>query len=182
MLVIFRDSVILITFYKADEDISLQENSSLSTAEPSMFPVLLPESQEEKAKLSDLITDFDEGNKSDRINRWMRYQLQTSPLEVELLVRVSFQLLHLLGLLQWQICVLEMWAKDGTNKSNENFVTAQTHSSAQESHPSIVARGRPHALSTAMPIGEEIGSTTRRRAQSCPSSFCVDTRQQDNSS
>ena len=108
-----------------------------SNFESSMFPVLLPKSVEGKFKLRFLITDFDEGNKSDRINRWILYQLQTSLAEVELLTRTFLHFLRIVDLSQWgvdlpewEINVLEWWPKDEANKSPKDFGTANTDSSA----------------------------------------------------
>ncbi|KAF4637805.1 hypothetical protein G7Y89_g281 [Cudoniella acicularis] len=101
----------------------------------SMFPLLFPESDDGKAHLKDLITEFDEGNKNDRINRWLLYTLRTSPLEVDLLALVFLQLANILDfrqwctdLHQWQLHVLSLWEKDGANRSPEAFVPARTAS------------------------------------------------------
>ena len=120
-----------------------------SSFQPSMFPILLPESDEDKGKLGVLITDFDEGNKSDRINRWIRYQLQTSPSEVELLARVFLHFLRILDfsqwdidLYEWQLSVLSWWPRDEANKLPQDFNSARTHSSAAHSSTPLKPRGR----------------------------------------
>ena len=131
------------------EDIVYDAHSSHSSSlEPSMFPVLLPESVEDKGKLGVLITDFVEGNKSNRINRWMQYQLQTSPSEVELLARVFLDFLQIfsfsqwsIDLYEWQSSVLSWWPRDEANKSPGEFNAAQTHSSVTRSYTRIKPRG-----------------------------------------
>ena len=125
------------------------ESAQTSKFDPSMFPELLPESDESKFKLRFLITDFDEGNKSDRINRWIQYQLQTSLIEVELLARVFLHFLRIfdfsqwdMDLSEWEVKVLLWWQKDEANKSPEEFRIAYTNSSADHSFESLYPRGR----------------------------------------
>lgn len=91
---------------KEEDEFLLESLPSPPNVEPSTFSVLLPKSIKEIQKLSGLITDFVEGNKSDRINRWIRHQLQTSHSAVRLLFRISFKPLKMLDIYEWQICVL----------------------------------------------------------------------------
>lgn len=118
---------------------------SCSEHDHCMFPLLFPRTEDAKASLGNLITEFDEGNKSSRINRWLLYTLQTSPLEVDLLADIFLQLTSILNfsqwktdLNQWQISVLSWWGKDEANRSLEHPLSARTHSSA--SHASFGQR------------------------------------------
>jgi hypothetical protein len=104
--------------------------------EPRMYSVLLPE-PEDRNKLGGLITDFIEGNKSDRINRWIQYQLRTSPSEIELLVRVFLGLERymkceqwVVDLGEWQSNVLSWWPRDAANRPQWAFTVARTESAA----------------------------------------------------
>lgn len=124
-----------------DELVSIDSLSKESTSiEPSTLSLLLPKSDKDKVKLGVLITDFDEENKSNRINRWIRYRLQTSPLEVELLLRIFLHLLKIVDLRQWQqgpfhwqVCVSSWWEHDEANLSPQIFKLSNTHSLATES-------------------------------------------------
>jgi hypothetical protein len=129
-----------------EEDATSQDHPSEQTSvDPSMFSLLLPKSDEDKVKLGVLITDFDEANKNDRINRWMRYQLQSSPLEVELLVRIFLHLLKIVdlrqwqaGLFQWQVCVSVWWDYDDANQQLYVFKLPSAQTSLPERLSSTV--------------------------------------------
>jgi hypothetical protein len=165
-----------------DADIVLPDKTSVQLKmESSTFPLLLPESVEDKAKLGDLITDFDEGNKSDRINRWIQYQLQISPLQVELLVRVFLQVLNILDLrqwkldkYQWQCSVIFCWASDEANKPPDAFQPIQTEASVAQVHPSITTRGRSQSNSAILdPAKTSNTKQCLRRTQSAPNKLQI---------
>lgn len=104
----------------------------------SMFPLLFPPKPDEsRSSLEDLNTEFDEGNKSDRINRWLLYRLRTSPLEIDLLVEVFLRFVNILDFHQWRtdICqwqenVMSFWAVDEANKPSESFEAGNTLNSS----------------------------------------------------
>jgi hypothetical protein len=127
------------------EDISIKSQSDHASIGPSTFSLLLPKSDEKKVKLGVFITDFDEGNKNDRINRWLRYQLQTSPLEVELLVRIFQHLLEVVdlrqwrkGIFYWQVSVTFWWEHDDANRQLEAFKPPDTLNTISQSLSSVV--------------------------------------------
>lgn len=158
----------------ADDDIILQESHPDEfNRQISMYSKLLPESVEDKSKLNTLITDFIEGNKSDRINRWILHQLRISPLEVELLVRVSLQVLSLLELYEWPKRVLFWWHRDGANIPPEEFERAPTATSMNNSL--AVSRER-HRPSFQEPLTKRNSPTylPHRRTQSCPKTTSFD--------
>ncbi|KAH9204946.1 hypothetical protein DL95DRAFT_493963 [Leptodontidium sp. 2 PMI_412] len=136
-----------------DGDAILQERpvsrAASSQSSQSMFPLLLPKNEEDQKRLWNLIKEFDRFNKSDRINRWLLFELQTSPLQVELLFRVFLQWLKVFDFHRWQQDVLDYWGKDDTNQPADIFTAAQAHSSTIQSHPSILARSRLHSKSIA---------------------------------
>ncbi|KAH6682504.1 hypothetical protein B0J14DRAFT_123770 [Halenospora varia] len=142
-----------------------------------MFPLLIPTSEDGKVSLEDLITEFDEGNKSNRINRWLLYALRTSPLELDLLVDIFLQLTKILSLRQWsadlhqwQLSVLSWWSRDGANKPPEHFVPAQTPNSS--SHPSIQQRLVKNRASVRQSLSRSLHPPNfLRKARSAPSSM-----------
>jgi hypothetical protein len=143
----------------------------------SLFPLLLPKSDPAKASLESLITNFDESNKGDRVKRWMLYKLRTSPLEVELLVRIFLQVLDVLnfstwqmGITDWQFCVLFYWDEDETNKSPGAYKGLQTPSSNGQSYPSVASpsRGRPHSKLLGAPTITTPKISIHRRSESAP--------------
>lgn len=158
----------------ADDDIILQEAPVRGAdTQISMYPKLLPKSVEGKTKLSVLITDFAEGNKSDRINRWILHQLQISPLEVELLVRVSLQVLHLLDFYEWQKWVLKYWYQDAANMPPETF--NQNYTASSTKHTSTMTRGRPNSKSEKILSGTTaLEIPPYPRSQSCPEEINLD--------
>ncbi|KAG0647195.1 hypothetical protein D0Z07_7158 [Hyphodiscus hymeniophilus] len=128
-----------------DSDVVPTSPSEHASIEPSMFTLLSPKSVEKKGKLNSFITDFDEANKSNRINRWLRYQLQSSPLEVEHLIRVSrhliqdFDLRHFQrGIYHWQVCVASWWERDDANRSLEITEIALAKNSMTQSLSSTI--------------------------------------------
>jgi len=115
----------------------------------SMFPLLLPNSDKGKADLDVLITEFEEKDKNDRINRWMLHKLRTSYNEVDLLLRVFFEVAKIVdfrhwptGTTEWELCVLLYWKWDKANKPAEFFKTTHTQSSVIRS-PVSVTKGTP---------------------------------------
>jgi len=146
-----------------EDNVVRQIKHSPSSHNHSMFPLLLSKpdpsgifpgaSLDPEGKgnsLEVLITEFDEHNKSDRINRWLLYDLRTSPLGIDLLRQVYLEYLELwnigIGKLQtdvldWQRSVLERWATDGANKKAEAFRQPQTREySSQFSRTSSTKR------------------------------------------
>ncbi|KAG9234460.1 hypothetical protein BJ875DRAFT_461418 [Amylocarpus encephaloides] len=94
----------------------------------SMFPLLIPTSNAGKANHQVLITEFDEGNKSDRINRWILHGLQISPLDIDLLAQVFLDVMKVIDFTRlhtdvtsWQDRVLALWYSDGANTSADRF-------------------------------------------------------------
>ncbi|KAH8687133.1 hypothetical protein BGZ60DRAFT_899 [Tricladium varicosporioides] len=142
-----------------------------------MFPLLIPTSEDAKASLEDLITEFDEGNKSNRINRWLLYTLRTSPLELDLLVDIFLELAQILNfrqwnadLYQWQLSVLSWWSRDDANKSPEYFVPTQTHGSS--SHSPIQQRLVKNRTSIRQPLtSSRYPQNFVRKARSAPGSM-----------
>ncbi|KAG4435067.1 hypothetical protein IFR05_009457 [Cadophora sp. M221] len=116
----------------------------------STFPLLLPRTEDEEAKLSSLTPKFDESNKGGQINHWLLNELHTSRLQISLLYRITDEIfLHCnldLNIQRWQVEVLQFWAKDETNKSTIP-IDAYVHSSTVPSHPSVQQQGRPLAKS-----------------------------------
>jgi len=156
---------------------TLLDRDLIPESSQSMFPLLLPKSDPAKASLEALITNFDESNKGDRVKRWMLYKLRTSPLEVELLVRVFLQVLDVLnfstwqmGITDWQFCVLFYWDEDDTNKSPGAYKGLQTPSSNVQSHPSIASpsRGRAHSKLLRAPAITTPKINIHRRSKSAP--------------
>jgi hypothetical protein len=159
-----------------DDVESSESPSEEDSVDPSMFSLLLPRSVKDKVKLGVLITDFDEANKSDRINRWMRYQLQTSPLEVELLIRVFLHLLRIVDIRQWQMgpfhwqfCVLLSWEHDEANRPPEIFKPSYTRSSITESI--VPAVGSVFKISHEIATFSNETSKPIRRVRSAPESI-----------
>jgi hypothetical protein len=144
----------------------------------SMFPLLLPQSKQRIAALRSLIIQFDQNNKSDRVNRWLLFSLRTSPLEVALLVRVFLQCVHMLDIRHWNLdrsrwerYVLHFWDKDGANKSAEVFKTSQACSSAAQSYESLTLKGRPHARSIMPSKAPSFAPPRLRASKSAPGSL-----------
>jgi hypothetical protein len=165
------------------EKVSVQERSPPSQnrrteSSLSMFPLLLPQSPQGIADLHGLILQFDPNNKSDRINRWLLFNLRTTPLEVALLLRTFLQFVQILDIRQWMIDVsqwqdkvLFFWDKDQANKSAEVFKLPKEHSSAAQSHPSITIGGRPHTMSVISPAKPPPLSPSLRLSKSAPDSL-----------
>ncbi|RDL32579.1 uncharacterized protein BP5553_09035 [Venustampulla echinocandica] len=148
----------------------------------SMFPLLLPDSDEKKAKLEVLFTEFDEANKGHRINRWLLYKLQTSPLEVDLLARVFLHVVNVFdfskwptNIRDWQLSVLSMWEKDGANIPPEAFKYTQTTSFATHPSADSPTAQRNHRTVKSLQISDiPSNPKTSRKIRSAPSS--VDAR------
>jgi hypothetical protein len=128
-----------------------------------------------------LILQFDPNNKSDRINRWLLFNLRTTPLEVALLLRTFLQFMQILDIRQWRIDgsqwqdkVLFFWDKDQANKSAEAFKLPGARSSAVESHPSTTIGGRAHAMSTTSPTKPPLLTQIPRLSKSAPDSLDLD--------
>jgi hypothetical protein len=124
----------------------------------SMFPLLLPNSDKGKADLDVLITEFEEKDKNDRINRWMLHKLQTSYYEVDLLLRVFFEIAKIVdfrhwptGTTEWELCVLLYWKWDKANKPAHFFKTTQTPSSVIRSPVSVTKSTPAHISSSKGP-------------------------------
>jgi len=133
---------------------------------------------EGKRKLRVLITDFDEGNKSDRINRWIRHQLQLSLHEVKLLLRIFQQVLDTFGfgewkvdVFLWQVDVLFYWVRDNANKSPKEFETLQRRGSVTTSHTSATVRQQTTPKMIDARILPSIPFFKHQRARSAPASF-----------
>jgi hypothetical protein len=161
-----------------DEGTPSEPPRTLSTL--SMFPLLLPQTEQGIAALRSLIIKFDQNNKSDRVNRWLLFSLRTTPLEVALLVRVFLQCLHMLDIRHWNFdrsrwerYVLQLWDKDGANKSAEVFRTFQAHSSPtqSQSHDSLTLKGRPHARSIMSSKAPSFTPPRLRASKSAPGSL-----------
>jgi hypothetical protein len=119
--------------------------SPTSESSYSTFSLILPSPLEGKAALGVLITEFDEDNKGDRISRWMLHKLRTSPIEVELFVRVFLKLAHhftlqqlKMDIVRFQQNVLSLWGEDKANKPPEAFRDVPTPSADS----SVVLKGR----------------------------------------
>jgi hypothetical protein len=124
----------------------------------SMFPLLLPNSDKGKADLDVLITEFEEKDKNDRINRWMLHKLQISYNEVDLLLRVFFEVAKIVdfrhwptGTTEWELCVLLFWKWDKANKPAEFFKTTQTKSFDIQSPVSVKKDTPTHTNSSREP-------------------------------
>jgi hypothetical protein len=124
----------------------------------SMFPLLLPNSDKGKADLDVLITEFEEKDKNDRINRWMLHKLQTSYYEVDLLLRVFFEIAKIVdfrhwptGTTEWELCVLLYWKWDKANKPADFVKTTQTSSSVIRSPVSVTKSTPVHTNSSRGP-------------------------------
>jgi len=153
-------------FPGAEEEIVLHGYSDIPIDTlASMCSILLPESPEGRKDLGWLITDFDEANKSDRINRWILFQLQTSPIEVELLVRISLHILQLLGLYQWQRNVLSWWSLDSANKPPEAFNNPETYTPTNED---LELQPDHPAKEIKTIIRRDFTNVPHRRTRSCP--------------
>jgi hypothetical protein len=105
----------------------------------SMFPLLFPKSDKDKADLGVLNIEFDESNKSDRINRWLLYKLRTSPLEIDLFAQIFLSLVNILDfrqwrtdIRQWQQDAMSFWGHDEANKPPESFNAARTRNSSSK--------------------------------------------------
>ncbi|KAL5323545.1 hypothetical protein ACEPPN_008084 [Leptodophora sp. 'Broadleaf-Isolate-01'] len=116
----------------------------------STFPLLLPRTEDEEAKLSSLTPKFDESNKGGQINHWLLDELHTSRLRISLLYRITDEIFLQcnlnLNIQSWQVDVLQFWAKDETSRPTAPIDT-YAYSSTVRSHPSVQQRGRPHAKS-----------------------------------
>lgn len=134
----------------------------------SMFPKLFPTSVEDRAKLEFLITEFDENNKSDRINRWLLYKLQTSPLEIDLLARIFLKLVNILDFRQWEEKVLYFWGRDTANKPPGAFIATQTGSA---SAPASTKQHSPPNTKSIRPSPDfPYRPTVSHKAKSAPAS------------
>lgn len=118
------------------------------------FPIILPQSAVGKADLDRLISDFNEKDKGDRIKLWMLDKLRTSPLEVELLVRVFLQVKRILDIREWQkdmseweFRVLFYWERDEANKVAEAFNGPRTIQSTSDATPTKPMVRRPRLYS-----------------------------------
>ena len=98
----------------------------------SMFPLLFPKSRadleksyEDQKSLQVLITEFDENDKNDRINRWLLHGLRSSPLGVDLLRHVFLKYINdkfgQTDVVDWQRKVLDFWGVDGANEPADVF-------------------------------------------------------------
>lgn len=105
----------------------------------SMFTLVLPildaeKNVEKTYPLQDLITEFDEKNKSDRINRWLLYGLRTSTLDACRFAQYSVDFLGFFVLSKLQndlpgFSYLSTWYTDGANMPPGTFEQGRTQSS-----------------------------------------------------
>jgi len=97
-------------------------------------------------------------NKGDRINRWILHKLRTSPLEIELFVRVFLELVHLISIQQWEMGVVQfqqqvllLWGEDKANKPSAAFKALPTRT-LSDPRDSILApreRSQEHSMDSA---------------------------------
>jgi len=153
---------VLNTQYKPAHAQGMDKRQGLVYSSPeslySMFPLLLPNSDKGKADLDVLITEFEEKDKNDRINRWMLHKLQTSYYEVDLLLRVFFEIAKIIdfrhwptGTTEWELWVLLCWKWDKANKSADFFKTTQTLISVIRSPVSVTKSTPAHTNSSSGP-------------------------------
>jgi len=159
----------------------IQETTARSSY--STFPLILPSPlallaiSKIKIPFDNLITEFDENNKGDRICRWLLHKLRASPMEVELLVRVFLQIVRLLSFQQWktdilqyQWNVLSLWEKDRANKDQSAFKAIPTPSFIETDISSILLKGESQEtkMTHAKPPQRE---SYVRRVRSVPGAF-----------
>jgi len=159
---------------------NLQELQNIQTLKTessySMFSLLLPRSMKGKATLDILITQFDESNKGDRLNRWMLHKLRLSPLDADLLGRILLSFLSLITfrqrrsyLLHFQYDLLSLWGKDESNKPTSAFEPVEVSLFNEE-----VGVQRPvSALASIAKAGTNLDWAGRivRRVRSAPQLF-----------
>jgi len=98
------------------------------------FPVLQPQPEEKDGALT---TELEASGPSDRINQWILDELRTSPLEVNLLMRSTSQMMENLDPAlranddsQQQKTGLPFWTRDGVNKANGPFAFSRMRASS----------------------------------------------------
>ncbi|CAG8952546.1 hypothetical protein HYFRA_00009651 [Hymenoscyphus fraxineus] len=132
-------------------EISISQKN-MSHDSHSMFHLLSPHPGDGRGKdklFRELITEFDEDNKSDRINRWLLHGLRTSPLALDLLVQIFLGVANILDLskwqtdpFQWERSVLSEWERDAANIPADAFNLAVTRNSLSHTSERFSARRR----------------------------------------
>ncbi|EPE26721.1 hypothetical protein GLAREA_02635 [Glarea lozoyensis ATCC 20868] len=113
---------------KKDLKAMVNEINDNELRKPNTFPTFLDESTE----LDNFITQFEEGNKSDRINRWLLHSLRISPLDIDLLAQIVLDIVIIrhnmpaLDASQYQHLVASTWFTDGANHPADHYIQYQS--------------------------------------------------------